>query len=69
MWQDHHSATWCSPTVQAVYSKHAENVSVGKTQRYWANHRSAELRTRVEDVSAKFAVSTVECPELARALH
>src|SRR6266516_1291407 len=34
MWQDQYSATWCSPTVQAVYSKQAENLSVGKTKSY-----------------------------------
>ena len=38
MWQDQYSATWCSPTVQAVYSKQAENLSVGKTKSYWTNN-------------------------------
>jgi len=32
MWQDRHSATQRSPTVQAVYSKQAENLLVGKTK-------------------------------------
>ena len=38
MWQDRHSATQRSPTVQAVYSKQAENLLVGKTKSYWTNN-------------------------------
>ena len=38
MWQDQYSATWCSPALQAVYSKQAENLLVGKTKSYWTNN-------------------------------
>jgi hypothetical protein len=38
MWQDQYSATWCSPALQAVYSKQADNLLVGKTKSYWTNN-------------------------------
>jgi len=38
MWQDRRSATQRSPTVQAVYSKQAENLLVGETKSYWTNN-------------------------------
>ena len=38
MWRDRHSATGCSPALQAVDSKQAENLSVGKTKSYWTNN-------------------------------
>ena len=44
MWQDRHSATQRSPTVQAVYSKQAENLLVGKTKSYWTNNTIARHR-------------------------
>src|SRR5215813_7361494 len=34
MWRDRYSATGCSPALQAVDSKQAENLSVGKTKSY-----------------------------------
>ena len=39
MWRDRYSATGCSPALQAVDSKQAENLSVGKTKSYWTNNR------------------------------
>ena len=39
MWQDRHSATQRSPTVQAVSSKQAENLLVGKTKSYSTNNK------------------------------
>ena len=44
MWQDQYSATWCSPALQAVYSKQAENLLVGKTKSYWTNNNYPLLR-------------------------
>ena len=38
MWRDRYSATGGSPALQAVDSKQAENVSVGKTKSYWTNN-------------------------------
>ena len=38
MWQDQYSAIWCSPALQAVDSKQAENLLVGKTKNYWTNN-------------------------------
>ena len=38
MWRDLHSATGCSPALQAVDSKQAENLLVGKTKSYWTNN-------------------------------
>src|SRR5262249_24370274 len=38
MWRDRYSATGCSPALQAVDSKQAENLSVGKTKSYWTNN-------------------------------
>jgi len=40
MWRDQYSATGCSPALQAVDSKQAENLSVGKTKSYWTNDRN-----------------------------
>src|SRR5262249_28800295 len=37
MWRDQYKATGCSPALQAVDSKQAENLSVGKTKSYWTN--------------------------------
>ena len=39
MWRDRYSATGCSPALQAVDSKQAENLSVGKTKSYWTNNK------------------------------
>src|SRR6059036_129880 len=38
MWRDRYSATGCSPALQAVDSKQAENLLVGKTKSYWTNN-------------------------------
>jgi len=38
MWQDQYGATGCSPALQAVDSKQAENLLVGKTKSYWTNN-------------------------------
>jgi len=39
MWRDRYSATGCSPALQTVNSKQAENLSVGKTKSYWTNNK------------------------------
>jgi hypothetical protein len=44
MWQDQYSAIWCSPALQAVDSKQAENLLVGKTKSYWTNNNYPLLR-------------------------
>jgi hypothetical protein len=41
MWLDRYSATGCSSALQAVDSKQAENLSVGKTKSYWTNNNNA----------------------------
>jgi len=43
MWRDRYRATGCSPALQAVDSKQAENLSVGKTKSYWTNNNNTEL--------------------------
>jgi len=43
MWRDRYSATRCSPALQAVDSKQAENLSVGKTKSYWTNNSGGLL--------------------------
>ncbi len=45
MWQNQHSAIWCSPALQTVYSKQAENLSVGKTKSYWTNNSTCHAHT------------------------
>src|SRR5215831_14292544 len=45
MWRDRYSATGCSPALQAVDSKQAENLSVGKTKSYWTNNRERSSAT------------------------
>src|SRR5207237_2712360 len=50
MWQDQHRATECSPTVQAVYSKQAENLSVGKMKSYGTDNSS---RSRIFSVNSQ----------------
>jgi hypothetical protein len=43
MWWNRYSATGCSPTLQAVDSKQAENLSVGETKSYWTNNSCQAL--------------------------
>jgi len=46
MWRDRYSATGCSPALQAVDRKQAENLSVGKTKSYWTNNTLGEYLRR-----------------------
>src|SRR5215831_7650513 len=47
MWRDRYSATGCSPALQAVDSKQAENLLVGKTKSYWTNNRERRHRASI----------------------
>src|SRR6266581_1561588 len=57
MWRDRYSATGCSPALQAVDSKQAENLSVGKTKSYWTNALLTALKKWTFNLPMKRAAS------------